>query len=168
MKMYLLDSNIFIEAQNRYYANDICPGFWDWLDDANRRGLVASIGEVYEELSDRTDPLAQWIRERRDSGWFLDVADDQTQTSFAEIIQHIESIERYTRPNKNQFLDGADPWLIARARTMGWSVATHEQFNEHSTRVKIPNVCRDFGVTTRSTFDMLRELRATFEWARAA
>ena len=60
--MYLLDSNIFIEAQNRYYANDICPGFWDWLDDANRRGLVASIGEVYEELSDRTDPLAQWIR----------------------------------------------------------------------------------------------------------
>jgi len=41
--MYLLDSNIFLEAQNRYYANDICPGFWNWLDHAVGAGLVASI-----------------------------------------------------------------------------------------------------------------------------
>ena len=26
---YLLDSNVFIEAKNRYYAFDICPGFWE-------------------------------------------------------------------------------------------------------------------------------------------
>lgn len=26
--MYLLDSIVFIEAKNRYYAADIAPGFW--------------------------------------------------------------------------------------------------------------------------------------------
>jgi hypothetical protein len=168
MKMYLLDSNIFIEAQNRYYANDICPGFWEWLDDANRQGLVASISEVYEELAGGSDALAKWVKARRRGGWFLDVTDDATQSSFAEIIQHIESVGRYTEANKVQFLDGADPWLIAKARTMNWHVATHEAFSENSTKVKIPNVCRKFGVTSRDTFEMLRELRVSFAWARAA
>ncbi len=30
--MYLFDANVFIEAKNRYYAFDICPGFWEWMD----------------------------------------------------------------------------------------------------------------------------------------
>ena len=29
---YLLDSNVFIEAVQRYYRPSICPGFWHWLD----------------------------------------------------------------------------------------------------------------------------------------
>jgi len=28
---YLLDSNVFIEAKNKYYRFSLCPGFWDWL-----------------------------------------------------------------------------------------------------------------------------------------
>ncbi|MBN3854602.1 DUF4411 family protein [Paraburkholderia sp. Ac-20340] len=165
--MYLLDSNIFIEAQNRYYANDICPGFWNWLDDANARGLVASIGEVYSELAGRGDSLASWIEARHGTGWFLDVSDELTQRTFAEVAQHVESVARYTRPNKSLFLGGADPWLIAKAKTMGWGVATHEQFSDNSTKVKIPNVCRSFEVNTRDTFDVLRQLQATFGWSRA-
>jgi hypothetical protein len=166
--MYLLDSNIFIEAQNTYYAYDICPGFWNWLDDANHQGLVASISEVYEELARGNDSLAAWIKARRNGSWFLDVTDDHTQASFADIIQHIESVERYSRPSKDHFIGGADPWLIAKARTMDCTLATHEEYSEMSTRVKIPNVCRNFGVATRSTFDMLRELHVSFSWARAA
>ena len=30
--MFLVDSNVLIEAKNRYYAFDIAPGFWKWLD----------------------------------------------------------------------------------------------------------------------------------------
>ena len=29
--MYLLDSNVFIEAKNRHYPFDVVPAFWDWL-----------------------------------------------------------------------------------------------------------------------------------------
>lgn len=29
--VYLLDSNVFMEAKNRYYAFDIVPGFWQAL-----------------------------------------------------------------------------------------------------------------------------------------
>ena len=30
--MYLLDTNVFIEAKNRYYSFDLAPGFWEWLE----------------------------------------------------------------------------------------------------------------------------------------
>ena len=29
--LLLMDADVFISAKNRYYAFDICPGFWDSL-----------------------------------------------------------------------------------------------------------------------------------------
>ena len=41
--MFLIDANILIEAKNRYYAFDLAPGFWDWLEGAYRQDLVLSL-----------------------------------------------------------------------------------------------------------------------------
>ncbi len=41
--MFVLDTNIFIEAHRRYYGLDLCPGFWEALRYYARRGRVASI-----------------------------------------------------------------------------------------------------------------------------
>jgi PIN domain protein len=48
--MYLVDSNVLIEAKNRYYAFDIAPGFWAWLDQAHQQSLACSIEAVRDEL----------------------------------------------------------------------------------------------------------------------
>ena len=40
--MFLVDSNVLIEAKNRYYAFDIAPGFWRWLDIAHGKGRACS------------------------------------------------------------------------------------------------------------------------------
>lgn len=164
--MYLLDTNVFIEAQNRYYANDICPGFWHWLDHAMVAGNLASITSVYDELADGDDFLAKWVLDRKDSGWFLDITDMQTQQSFAEVVQFVESIQIYTRPHKDAFLSKADPWLIAKARTNGFEVVTHESFNANTTKVKIPNVCQNFNIDHHDTFQVLRKLAASFSWGQ--
>lgn len=47
---YLLDANVFIEAKRRYYAFDICPGFWDALLMQHENAKVASIDRVKKEL----------------------------------------------------------------------------------------------------------------------
>jgi len=61
---FLLDTNVFIEAKNRYYAFDICPGFWDWMDSAC--GVkVASIVNVREELTRGDDELSAWAHDRK-------------------------------------------------------------------------------------------------------
>ncbi|MGR6438810.1 DUF4411 family protein [Proteus mirabilis] len=28
---YLIDANIFIQAQQDYYCFDLCPGFWEFM-----------------------------------------------------------------------------------------------------------------------------------------
>jgi hypothetical protein len=45
---YLLDANVFIEAEKRrYYRHEVCPGYWDWLKQANQAGLIYSIEHVH-------------------------------------------------------------------------------------------------------------------------
>lgn len=60
--MYLVDANVLIEAKNRYYAFDIAPGFWDWLDHAHDHSMACSINAVRDELVNGNDELAEWAR----------------------------------------------------------------------------------------------------------
>lgn len=57
MDKYLLDTNIFIESAYRFYAFDICPGFWDFLEKASDKGYIKSIIKVYEELQPDKEEL---------------------------------------------------------------------------------------------------------------
>ena len=59
---FLLDSNIFIEAYRRYYAFNLCPGFWDsliWLHEQNR---LLSLDKVKDELTEEPDDLSDWAK----------------------------------------------------------------------------------------------------------
>jgi hypothetical protein len=62
--MYLLDANVFIEAKNRYYGFELCPGFWDWLEVAHDGDVVVSIEKVRDELDDGADELTAWAQAR--------------------------------------------------------------------------------------------------------
>ena len=159
--VYLLDANVFIEAKNRYYAFDICPGFWDWMD-AVVGGQVMTIRNVRDELNVQGDDLGDWIRARHDADWFLPVDDELTQTHFAALAASIDQ-ERYHAPGVEKFLSGADPWLIAKAKAMDATIVTHEVGDPHvRKRVPIPNMCDPIGVTHVNTFDFLRALEAKF------
>ena len=39
----ILDANAFIEPKNRFYAFDICPGFWDFVIDDFENGNAMSV-----------------------------------------------------------------------------------------------------------------------------
>lgn len=61
---YLLDANVLIQAKNTHYGFDFCPGFWDWIDAANRNQRVFGIEKVRDELLGGADELAQWATQR--------------------------------------------------------------------------------------------------------
>jgi hypothetical protein len=158
----LLDANVFIEAKNRYYAFDICPGFWDWMDHIVSGGDVLSIIMVRDELIRGKDDLAEWIEERRHSRWFRPVDDPKTQRIFAEIVASVQAAD-YRPAAKEKFLSGADPWLVAKAKTLGATVVTHEVASPDARkRVPLPNVCDQFNVPWKNTFEVLRALTASF------
>lgn len=68
---YCLDANIFIQAKNLYYHFDICPGFWDWLDQ--QAGTVISILPICEELELGDDRLKEWAAARKKSIFFAGI-----------------------------------------------------------------------------------------------
>jgi hypothetical protein len=86
----------------------------------------------------------------------------QTQTNLADIVVWVMS-QPFKDSAQRHFLSGRDPWLIANARTIGATVVTQETFDATSRKkVKIPNVCRAFGVTPINTFDLIRVTGAAF------
>ena len=160
--MHLLDANVFIEAKNFYYRFDTFPGFWEWLDAEQAKGQLASIESIRDELLKGNDDLAAWIKERKNSGWFLSVENVDTQQNLAQIASWVmaQPVKEAAKP---EFLGGGDPWLIAKAKAIGATVVTQETFDAKSKkRVKIPNVCRAFHVPCINTFDLLQQTGATF------
>lgn len=48
--MYLLDSDVFIQAKNRHYGFDIVPAWWDWLEQAHQDGRVFTVQACRDEV----------------------------------------------------------------------------------------------------------------------
>ncbi|WP_142950614.1 DUF4411 family protein, partial [Bacillus sp. AFS076308] len=62
-----------------------------------------------------------------------------------------------------EFLAGADPWLIAKAMTTGATVVTQEVLDLKTKRkFIIPNICQELNVPFLNTFELLHRLEAKF------
>ena len=57
---YLIDANVLIEANRRYYSLDFAPAFWGFLIQAAKADLIISIDRVYDEILKGKDDLADW------------------------------------------------------------------------------------------------------------
>lgn len=157
---YLLDANTYIQAKNLYYNMDFCPAYWDWLDLQCQNGLIASIDQVGRELRDGNDELASWTAQR--AHHFLDNADQVTQSNFVLIAKKVME-GNFNPANRDLFLAKADPWLIAKAMTLGATVVSNESHvDELSRKVKVPNICQAFDVPCISTFKLLKLVQARF------
>lgn len=161
--MYLLDSNIFFEAANRYHAFDICPGFRAWLDDVCPHRDVFSIEPIYRELAGKSDELAAWVKGRKDAVRFLPVDDVSTQNHFARIARTIRAGPAQNAA-KQKFLAGADPWLVAKALTAGATVVTHERplAPNATRRISLADLYRQHKISYIDSFALLRKLVARF------
>lgn len=159
---HLLDSNTFIEAKNRYYNMNFCPAYWQWIDIQNRAAEVSSIKMVADELKRGSDDLAHWAK--NNPSLFIDVDDTETQEACGTVVQTLSQQMEQMKPGAlDEFLLGADPWLIAKAMTTGAVVVTHESFNlDVKRKFLIPNICKQFGVEWMNTFELLEKLDAKF------
>jgi predicted nucleic acid-binding protein len=162
---YLLDSNVFIEAKQRYYEFSLCPGFWEWLSEANAAGRVYSIEKVGAELAHRNDGLSEWAAAQ---GEALFLPPDEAVLE--SLVAAVEWARRgQFRPAAiTAFADDADVYLVACAHAHGHTVVTHERPSDGVKQVKIPNVCVGMNVRYLNTFEMLRREGARFVLDRSA
>lgn len=153
---YILDSNVFIEAKNRYYSFDIAEGFWDWLEIFMEEQSFLTIREVRRELISSEDFLKDWIMQFNRNQFIEE--DQEIQRNMRDITNYVLNHDLFSAENKNKFLAKADPWLIATAMTHGYVVVTHETKTGPGTKkVKIPNICETFGVAYINVFELMRK-----------
>jgi len=160
---YLIDANVFIQAKNFHYRFEFCQSFWDWIIQAHHANIVFSIDKVKKELKKGKieDLVRIWINDKLPNDFFLpDIKDNSVIPSYIEIMQWINSDTHYTPQAKKEFAreDVADAFLIAVARTYGYTIVTHEKGNtEAKKRVLIPDAAKVFKVESIMIYDLLSQ-----------
>lgn len=162
--MFVLDTNIFVEAYKRYYSFDIAPAFWRALRYNAEHHLLISIDRIYLEI-DRygaDDELKIWannvFRE-----FFVPTDSEIVISAYREIIDWAIHQPQFKDSAKTEFASVGDSWLIALAKAYNYTIVTHEEYKpEVKRRILIPNVCRAFDIPYVNTFEMLRTLNVRF------
>ncbi len=154
--MYLLDANVFIEAKNRYFGFDICPGFWEWLPQRFEAGTVFSVDAVRTELLRGNDQLTNWVK-TLPATFFL--SPEATTTTYLAALSRWASdpSQRFQSNAIATFLRSADYLLIAQAAQHQFIVVTQERPDPNARkRIVIPEACDCLGVPYISPFELMR------------
>ena len=165
-RRYVLNTNVFVEAHRRYYAFDICPGFWTWLLHHHEASHLISIDRVRIEVS-TGDALEQWVKYTAPLDFFDSTQDPAVIAQFSSMMAWVQSSNQYLPVAKAEFAEAADGWLAAYPKAHGYVLVTHEEYAaEAKRRVPLPNVCKQFDIDYVDTFAMLRDLDARFLWEK--
>lgn len=153
--MYVLDTNVFIDAANAYYAFDLAPGYWNFLVQLFDSHHAVSIKSVYDEIDSAgdDDPLKDWAKQNRQH--FI-APDSHVVARYQQVMKRAK--ENYEAPAVSEFQRVADSWIVAHALANGWVVVTHEKSAPRAKkRIKIPDACVALGVECLNPFMMLRD-----------
>ncbi|MBA4029386.1 MAG: DUF4411 domain-containing protein [Planctomyces sp.] len=161
---FLLDTNVFIQAKNHYFAFDICPGFWDSLTEQNLAKKVFSIDRVRQELQVGDDEITKWLRNKSLKNLFKKTEDIAVIREFQRMATWVDKQTQFRPEAKTDFQNAADGFVVAYASVNKMIVVTHETFAPNARKtVPIPNLCEQFEVKHLGTFEMLRQLGEKFE-----
>jgi Domain of unknown function (DUF4411) len=104
---YVLDANVFIQAHKRYYAFDLCPGYWTALLTHHKSERLCSIDRVRDELVGLGDALSRWAQALPGS-FFAATGNTSVVKEFGGIMTWVYAQAQYTNAAKADFARGAD------------------------------------------------------------
>lgn len=105
--VYVLDTNVFVQAHRRHYAFEICPGFWDCLIHHHQAGRIVSIDRVRDEIL-VGDGLEAWVKASAPATLFAPTADLTVTQSYADMVQWVQANSVFKAEAKAEFAQVAD------------------------------------------------------------
>jgi predicted nucleic acid-binding protein len=156
---YCLDSNVLIQAWQRYYSPAFCSEYWNVLKQLGKDQTIFISENVYEEIVRTEDELSNWLKLSK-------IPVNKIDSEVSEILKKI-----FDADPKHKFLVDnikmrslADPWVIAHAMRNNAVVVTKEEkvLSTTTNKIKIPNVCETMKVRCINDFQMIQELDIRF------
>ena len=163
--LYLLDANVFIDAERDYYSLDRVPEFWNWLIHMGETGRIKTPQEIYEEVVVGKGELVNWMKENKATLVLEELAPSKLVTKVLE--------RGYANNLTDEEIEkiGRDPFLIAYALAdvnHRCIVTTeHSRPNKRRANRHIPDVCSKLGSTYINTFQLIRRLNFRTDWQSA-
>lgn len=153
---YCLDTNVLIEAWNRYYSPSICPSYWEILNQLGAANRIFIPKMVSDEILRTEDELCAWLKTSTIPVY--DLTGPVTNAVRTILAAHPSLVDN----TKQRSL--ADPWVIAHAMVESAHVVTKEEkiTAANSARIRIPNVCDAMGVRWLNDFQFLEEMNIQF------
>ncbi len=164
--LYLLDANVLIDANNKYYPIEKVPEFWGWLVHLGSTENAKIPVEVYEKIKKGDDTLAEWLKEQNISDALL--FREEVNVQFLQTVMDNGYAPDLTDVESEKI--GEDPFLIAYCMmdlerrcivTTEVSKPKRLRANRH-----IPDVCQTMGVQCVDTFAFLRQMDFNTSWGR--
>ena len=153
---YIIDSCSLIDL-NRHNPIDVFPSLWKKIEDLINSDLMISHVEVFNEITQQDDVLTEWLKKCKKM--FRNFSSKQ-----ADLVSQI--LKKYPSLIKLDKRYDADPWLIALAKEIQESpqqtlfsvkrlIVTEESLRGN--KIKIPFVCKDFGIECINRVEMFRQ-----------
>ena len=120
---------------------------------------------IYDEITSGEDELKKWLIDIKDVEK-IDRRENSIINNYRNILKYIQNCGLYKINALNSWSTdtAADPWLIATARSLSWTVITFEvpnaslSVNQQSKSAKIPDISKQFDVKYSDLYYMMRKL----------
>ena len=162
---FLLDANTFIAPFQNYYPIDFAPGFWAQLKPKLKLDSVYVLDVVKNEVMKGEDELSEWFGAISDAN-IIDRRNASIIAKYGEVLRFLQDSPLYSDKALRNWSDVnvADPWLIAAASALGYTLVTFEtsagiiSVNNPSGKPKIPDIARKFNVKCENLFYFMRKM----------
>ena len=158
--MFIIDSNILIEAKNFHFPLEPRHPFWDWLVMLGEKGEIKVPEEVYKELEARNDNLHEWLQ--RHKSLFL-LSKKNAYSELPSVLKSYTALYGSEISETELEVMKADPWVIAHAKALGGSVICNERINPKVLKsikeVKVPSVCDRLNIECLSLAQFLWKMK---------
>jgi hypothetical protein len=137
---FVFDTGPFSSLHRNFYRT-VFTSLWDMFDLLIENGSIVSVRECLRELEDGPEASRQWAAQNA----AIFHAPTAGEAAFIARIYAVPHFQQNIEQQK--LLKGgklADPFVIAKAAVERKTVVTTEKLKPNA--VKIPNICRHFGV----------------------
>src|SRR5690606_19510790 len=162
-RIYALDTSALISFHRSYFPFDIAPAFWRQLSQKSP-GRVVLLDKEREEIDVNDDELSAWLQENDHCFIMMTAGDEKIVDAYRKIMSSVQANTQYKESAKRKFAAVADSWLCALALAYGYVVVTQEKYEPAAKKnVKIPNICREFGIPFINVLEFMRDLGIRFD-----
>lgn len=149
MTFYSFDTSSLLNGRRDLLPPATFPTLWENIERMIAAGSIRCVDLVADELAGREDEIHRWAKSQ--VGLFVQLTAD-IQTAVRDLLS---CHPRFIGVGSGR--SGADPFVIALARTRDGVVVTEETLSRNIEKPKIPDVCDALGVRRLTLMGFVQE-----------